>query len=253
MKQEAIHAYLERIGAAAKTEVSVPALRSLVRAHLEQVPFENLDMAGHPCPLSLKEEDLFDKVVVRRRGGYCFELNKLFFLLLRELGYDCYPAAARILYRRTLPRPLSHRVTIVRLDGEKWMADVGYGGPGPKGLLCLSGERQEVAGEYFSTGADGDERVIYRHDPDEVRKLISFRDEPWPEVDFETLNGYYSLHPDSIFTQKTLLYRCIPNGQYALVDDQFSIQETGRPSEPRTVSDPAARRELLGEYFGLFI
>lgn len=253
MTREAIHAYLERIGAAEYTEPSVPALRALTRAHLERIPFENLDTAGHPCPVSLREEDLFEKVAVRRRGGYCFELNKLFFLLLKELGYDCYPAAARILYRRTPPRPLSHRVTVVRLDGEKWLADVGYGGPGPKGALCLNGERQEIAGEFFSTGIVEGEQVIYRHDPDETRKLISFRDEPWMEVDFETINGYYSLHPDSIFTQKTLVYRCIPDGQYALVDDTFSIQRLGRPTESKTVSDPETRKQLLEEYFGLFV
>lgn len=248
-----VQAYLARIHAAARDGISVPALRSLVRSHLEQVPFENLDTAGHPRPISLREEDLFDKVVVRRRGGYCFELNKLFFLLLQELGYDCYPAAARILYRRTLPRPLSHRVTIVRLDGEKWLADVGYGGPGPKGLLCLNGERQEIAGEVFSTGVEDGEQVIYRHDPDEVRKLISFCDKPYLEIDFETLNGYFSLHPDSVFVQKTLVYRCIPDGQYALVNDQFTMQGPGRPAEPKTISEPEARRRLLEEYFGLFI
>lgn len=248
-----VQAYLKRINAAGRDGISVPALRSLVRLHLEQIPFENLDIAGHPRPISLREEDLFEKVVVRRRGGYCFELNKLFFLLLKELGYDCYPAAARILYRRTLPRPISHRITIVRLDGRKWIADVGYGGPGPKGLLCLSGERQEIAGEVFSTGIDGEEQVIYRHDPDEVRKLISFRDKPWLEIDFETLNGYYSLHPDSIFTQKTLVYRCISDGQYALVDDQFSVQRPGRAAEEKTVSEPEAKKQLLAEYFGLFV
>lgn len=248
-----VQTYLNRINAPARDGISVPALRALVRAHLEQIPFENLDMAGHPCPVSLRGEDLFEKVVVRRRGGYCFELNKLFFLLLRELGYDCYPAAARVLYRRTLPRPLSHRVTVIRLDGEKWLADVGYGGPGPRGLLCLNGERQEIAGEFFSTGVVEGEQVIFRHDPDEVRKLISFRDEPFLEVDFETLSGYFSLHPDSIFTQKTLVYRCIPDGQYALVDGEFSIQRTGRPAESKDASDPETRKRLLEEYFGLHI
>lgn len=245
-----VQAYLNRIHAAAR-DISVPALRALVRAHLEQVPFENLDTAGHPRPVSLAEEDLFDKVVVRGRGGYCFELNKLFYLLLKELGYDCYPAAARVLYRRTPPRPLSHRLTIVRLDGRKWVCDVGYGGPGPKGLLCLDGDEQEVAGEFFSTGAAGEERVIYRHDPDGRNPLISFKDEPWPEVDFETLNGYFSLHPDSVFVQKTLVYRCIPGGQYALVNDEFSIQRLGMPAETRTVADPAERAKVLEGFFGL--
>lgn len=64
-----VQAYLKRINDAARDGVSVPALRSLVRSHLEQVPFENLDIAGHPCPISLREEDLFDKVIVRRRGA----------------------------------------------------------------------------------------------------------------------------------------------------------------------------------------
>ncbi len=247
---------MARIGLPRGDEVSVPALGALVRAHLEQIPFENLDIAeSGGCVVSLNEDDLYEKIVERGRGGYCFELNKLFYLLLRELGYDCYPVAARIPYRRDELRPLGHRATIVRLDGKKWFCDVGYGGPGPKGMLCLSDKRpQNIYGEYFSPGAaeDGTTAVI-RHDPDRPRVLIAYRDEPWPEVDFETINAYFSMHPDSVFTQKTIVYRCIPDGQLGLVADRFTVSRPGRPDETRAVSDPEERVRLLRETFGIRI
>lgn len=247
-----VQAYLTRIGIAAVPEASVSALRALVRAHLETVPFENLDICEGGGVLPLTEDALFDKVVRRRRGGYCFELNRLFYLLLRELGYDCYPAAARVLYRFRELRPLSHRVTVVCLDNQKWLCDVGYGGPGPKGLLSLgTSVTQSVAGEEFSVCGEGGELTIFRHDPDGRQPLLRFADKPWPEVDFETLNGYFSLHPASVFTQKPVVYLCIPDGQMSLVGDKFTVRRQGLPDEERTVPDSAGKKQLIKEKFGI--
>ncbi len=256
-----IQAYFKRIAlpeqnapAAQKFDaLGVPALRSLVRAHLEAVPFENLDIAGHGRVLPMTEEALFEKIVLQGRGGYCFELNKLFYLLLEALGYDCYPVVARIIYRRTDFRPLSHRMTVVRLEGKKWLCDVGYGGPGPKGLVCLStDEPQEIAGEIFSVQEkDNDAMMLLRHDPDGVQPMIVFWDRPWPEVDFETLNGYFSMHPDSVFTQKIIMHRCIPGGQISFVGDTYTIKRQGQPEEASIITDSGERGRLLRDKFGI--
>ncbi len=247
-----VQQYLDRLGAAAPAEISVQALHTLVRAHLEQVPFENLDIAFHPRPLSLAEEDLFEKVVLRRRGGYCFELNKLFYLLLEALGFRCCPACARILYRRSDPRPWSHRVSMVTLEGKRWLCDVGYGGPGPKDILCLDRrDAQTAAGEAFSVQEENGLVTVLRHDPDGIHPLMVIRDEPCPEVDFEVMNGYFSLHPRSVFTQKYIVYRCLPDGQLSLVGDRFTLQREGLPETVQTVADEPARLRLLRERFGI--
>ena len=243
--------YLSRIGMSRPSAPAAEALRALTRAHLERVPFENLEIVlERRCP-SLEPEDLFRKVVEKGRGGYCFELNKLFYLLLRELGYDCYCAAARILYRRTEPRPLSHRTIVVRADGERWLCDVGFGGPSPKGALRLTPEEQIVEGERFSSREEDGLVNVYRHDPDGVHLLVSFRDEAVPDVDFDVLNGYWGYHPGSVFTQKLVLYRCIPGGVLSLVGDQFACTRQGEIVETRRISGEEALSGLLRDSFGL--
>lgn len=246
-----IDRYLKRIGVPRPSAPTAEALRALTRAHLERVPFENLEIAlERRCP-SLEPEDLFRKVVVEGRGGYCFELNKLFYLLLRELGYDCYCAAARIMYRRTELRPLSHRTIIVHADGERWLCDVGFGGPSPKGAMLLAPGEQTVEGEVFSSREEGGVVSVYRHDPDGVNLLVSFRDVPAPEVDFDVLSGYWGYHPGSVFTQKLVLYRCIPGGILSLVGDQFACTRQGEIVETHKISGEEELSDLLCGSFGL--
>lgn len=246
-----INRYLKRIGASRPSAPVAEALRALNRAHLEQVPFENLEiLLERRCP-SLEPDDLFRKVVEEGRGGYCFELNKLFYLLLRELGFDCYCAAARVLYRRTELRPLSHRTIVVHTEGERWLCDVGFGGPGPKGALSLAPGEHEVAEELFSSREEDGVVTVYRHDPDGVNPLMSFRDVPVPEADFDVLNGYWGYNPGSVFTQKPVLYRCLPDGIISLVGDQFTCVRQGSAAENRKISGEEELFSILRDSFDL--
>lgn len=247
-----IQKYLQRLGAPQPSAPAAEALRTLTRAHLEQIPFENLEIfLTRRCP-SMEPEDLFGKVVERGQGGYCFELNKLFYLLLQELGYPCYCAAARILYRRTDPRPLSHRLIIAETaDDGRWLCDVGYGGPGPKGALRMAPGEQRVAGDIFELREENGVTTVYRHDPDGIQKLMSFRDEAVMEVDFDVLNGYFGYHPKSIFTQKLVLYRCLPDGMVSLVADQFTRTQGGAVVEQRKISGEEELASVLRGSFDL--
>ena len=244
--------YLERLGAPRPSAPTAEALRALTRAHLEQVPFENLEIfLDRRCP-SLEPEDLYRKVVEQHRGGYCFELNKLFYLLLEELGYRCACAAARILYRRADPRPLSHRVILTdTADGGRWLCDVGYGGPGPKGALRMAPGEQAVEGEVFDIRLEDGVTVVYRHDPGGPQRLMAFRDQPVGEEDFDVLHGYFGWHPKSIFTQKLVVYRCVPGGIASLVADQFTLTQRGETVESRKISGGAELASVLRGSFGL--
>ena len=126
-------AYLKRIGIEESTLSPDRAnLDRIIYAHLTHVPFENLDeYYDKSCP-ELETEKLFDKIVMRNRGGYCFELNAALYSLLCALGYEAYPVACRIQWGMDHLRPLSHRATIVVIDGVKHYCDVGFGGPSAK-------------------------------------------------------------------------------------------------------------------------
>ena len=122
-----VDAYLERIGAPRPAAPTLDALAELALAHLYSVPFENLDIAAGRR-LSVELEAIHDKVVTRRRGGFCYELNGLFAGLLRELGYDVTLLAAEVPEPRDGgPRhDRAHLVLLVALDGPR-LVDVGWG------------------------------------------------------------------------------------------------------------------------------
>ena len=157
-----IQAYLDRIGYRGTRELNADNLSALIRAHLETVPFENLLIVVEGGVPSLEPEDLYRKVVENHRGGWCFELNKIFYLLLKALGYECYPVPVRVLGRPE-PCPISHRGTIVVLDGRRWYVDVGFGGMGPKGIINMEDSGiQTIVGEHFRAAWEGENCVIIR-------------------------------------------------------------------------------------------
>jgi N-hydroxyarylamine O-acetyltransferase len=125
MNESDVDAYLARIGAARPTRPDAGALRELQRAHLATVPFENLGIhLGEP--IVLDERALIDKVVGRRRGGFCYELNGAFAALLRALGYRVTLLSARVFGAGTVGPPFDHLA--LRIDlAESWLVDVGFG------------------------------------------------------------------------------------------------------------------------------
>ncbi|MBP9636444.1 MAG: arylamine N-acetyltransferase [Nitrospira sp.] len=130
-------AYLARIKYEGPLIPSLETLQGLHRAHVMTVPFENLDIhLGRS--ISLAPADLFRKIVVERRGGYCFELNGLFALLLEALGIAVTRLAARVCSGAEGVRPRSHQLLMVKMGTSVWIVDVGFGGQGLLEPLTLA-------------------------------------------------------------------------------------------------------------------
>ena len=121
-----VAAYLERIGYTGGTEPTLETLRGMHRAHAYHVPFENLDIS-RGVRIAVDEQVNYDKIVGRRRGGFCLELTGTFARALRALGFTVEVIGARVMSDGRLSEPMSHMTTIVHLD-EPWIADVGFGG-----------------------------------------------------------------------------------------------------------------------------
>lgn len=245
--------YLDRIGAEHPAELTPQSLAQLTRAHLEHVPFEVLELTEAQTEPSLEAEDLFRKIVVQKRGGYCFELNKLYYLLLKELGFSCYPVGVRVLMGRPEPRPLSHRATIVQFGGEKWYCDVGFGGNGPKGIVKLDGQPlQTLVYEHFRVFQENGQYVISYLEGDKETRMLMFRDEPALDVDFNVLNGYYSAYSRSPFRQKRILYLCKPDGWISFVGNVFTTYSRGETTS-REITGEDRIRQLITHEFGIHI
>ena len=121
-----LDAYCARINYKSSREVSAQTLRALHFAHVHNVPFENLDIhLGKP--LSLEPADLFSKIVTHKRGGYCYEVNSFFTMILRAFGFQVQGLLARVLYSFSDFRPRSHQLLLVTVDNESRIADVGFG------------------------------------------------------------------------------------------------------------------------------
>src|SRR5215469_12390605 len=122
MDEALMGAYLRRIGTQRPGSPDAAALRVLHRDHQFAVPFENLSIhLGEP--ISLDDADLIDKIVSRRRGGFCYELNGAFALLLETLGFEVRRVAARVYGSDGFGPPFDHLALVVRGAGGPWLAD----------------------------------------------------------------------------------------------------------------------------------
>ncbi|MDO5401101.1 MAG: arylamine N-acetyltransferase [Eubacteriales bacterium] len=252
-------AYLRRIGMEGPLEPTAENLLRLTRAHLEAVPFENLEVCLEGREPDLSPEGLYRKVVERRRGGWCFELNKLFYLLLTELGYRCRSVPARVIHLRTVIRPVTHRATLVTAGGRTWYCDVGFGGAGPKGAIAIDTDgEQTVFGDTFRvtpntgdyTGWYPGEITISRLDGGRWEPVLCFRDtDVWQDQDFGTLSGYFAAHPHSPFKGKAVLYRCTPGGWISLVDRHLVRLDRGLRTEADLA--PEQVQTVISQEFGL--
>ena len=119
-------AYLRRINYAGDTSPTVENLKALHHSHFRTIPFENFDiLLGRGIDLS--PDGIFRKLVLKRRGGYCFELNGLFLMALRAFGFDARALLARTHVTGT-PSGRGHQIALVTVGEERWIVDVGFGG-----------------------------------------------------------------------------------------------------------------------------
>jgi N-hydroxyarylamine O-acetyltransferase len=191
-------AYLERIGLA---QADSPTWQAIHRAHATSIPFDNLD-SHRGIPVSLEQQDLERKMVIERRGGYCFEHNLLLASALEHLGLRIEPMLARVRVGGAPreARPNSHLVTDG--DGKRWHADVGFGlrtlldpipfGPDPDRVHEQSGWRYRVV-------EDADELVLQTRGPDGWSDVYGFVPCRVPRIDIEVSNWWICTNPRSPF------------------------------------------------------
>lgn len=256
-----VEGYLHRLGIFERPEPCTEALDYLVFLHQKTIPFETytVNVLGEVPSLAL--ECLYRKIVAQRKGGYCFELNKLFEALLAGLGFEARPVLCRAV-ERTGRSPINHRGIVVSLGGLDYFVDVGYGGPMPAGALLLRHEAtQEIQGDVFiPRQVDGSWWAVDRI----TKSKADFFDDDIParrqtelelcmveveDFDFNLLNIALSQQGD-IFRDNLLANLRTENGYRALVDFTFTIREDGR----KTVKELMSADEqvaVLRDYFGV--
>ena len=241
--------YLERINYRGPLDPSAETLRRLQVAHLLTVPFENLSIhAGEPVILS--DEALFDKIVVRRRGGFCYELNGLFSTLLRTLGFDVDRLSAGVMIpERGFGPPFDHMTLLVTLD-ERWLVDVGFGDSFREPLLLDRRGAQPQGDRAYRIHRERDRFILWQRDRDgDWSAQYRFDLTPYEYEDYTEMCRYHQTSPESSFTQRTVCSRATPDGRITLSGMRLITTLNGTKQE-QVLANEAARAEALRAHFG---
>ena len=252
MTTEQINAYLNRMKIEGEVTLDAKGLDRLIWAHLTSVPFENIESFEEGKVPSLEIDDIYQKIVVNHRGGYCFELNKLFYKLLKTLGFDVIAVGVRIIWMREGLTGASHRASIVTIGNKKYLADVGYGGPGAKGVLELTTEEvQVVRGFRFRVIAlPGGFYQIEREYQGGFSPMMYLEDREAVEDDFGIMNFYCAKCPNVLFVQKYVISLCKENGSIGLTGEELTIKD-GDKVRTEIIDTEEKRKECLKTYFGI--
>jgi N-hydroxyarylamine O-acetyltransferase len=268
-----IHAYLDRIGYPGTLEPNATTLDALQRAHLLAVPFENLDIhLGRP--IVLDQTALFDKIVARRRGGFCYELNGLFAVLLRELGFEVTLLAAGVARASggfgpdydhltlLVECPLSAVDTPLQeaADGGQpttdnqqpttWLVDVGFGDSFRAPLRLIAGLEQPQDGRAYRLDRDGEQWTLWERAEEEWQPQYRFTLQPRAFAEYTGMCQYHQSSPESSFTRKRVCSLATPDGRLTLSDLQLIITSNGQRAE-RQLRDEDEFRAVLRERFGI--
>ena len=237
MDDPQVAAYLERIGVVHPPEPDIDALRTLQRAHLGSVPFENLSVhLGEP--IVLDEQALFSKIVQRNRGGFCYELNGAFAALLTALGYRVSLHSARVFGGARFGPPLDHMPLRIEL-AEPWLVDVGFGRFSDYPLrLDIRDDQTDPSGTFRVVEHSEDLDVLHDGQPQ-----LRVDPRPYQLDDFAPTCWWQQTSPDSHFTQSLTCSLRTETGRITLSGDRL-IETVGAARTETTV--PAD--ELLAAY-----
>lgn len=247
--------YLQRIGYEGPVAPTLAVLRGLTRAHAQSVPFENVDVL-RGLPITLEPAALFDKIVCRHRGGYCFEINGLFLELLKAVGFRVRPLGARVRLgvadRGTLTRR-THLLIQVALDGERWLTDVGVGSASLTApLLWKDGLEQITPHDRRRIVQDGSRWFHQVFRAGDWTDVYEFTADTMPLVDRVVANWYTSTHPESHFRRELVAALAqADGGRITLAGRQLRFWDCDGGVHERVLDDARAVNQVLQRDFHL--
>jgi N-hydroxyarylamine O-acetyltransferase len=242
--------YLARIGYNGIPAPNCETLFELQKNYLLHVPFENLYIhAGIPIKLA----DSFRKVVTENRGGFCYELNGLFFLLLKDIGFNVKMISARVHSKNNEFTPeFDHMALVVEIDRKKYLVDVGFG---EFALFPLSIsndlEINDPRSTFRVTAHDEDYLLVSKKNAgEEFNPEYIFSEKKRTLAEFEERCRYHQTSPESHFTQKLICSLPTKVGRITLTGSLLKIT-SGKNIVEKKLKDEKEVNEVLMTYFKL--
>lgn len=237
-------AYLARLGVQLPS-VDLAGLSALMRAHMQTVPFENLDIVnGRPRPLSTL--GVLEKIAKDRRGGFCYEVNEAFFALLQHLGFVVRRIEARVWQpsAQKFGPAFDHLALVVTFPDGDYLVDVGYGDSHRVPLRLPAGSAEDVSGRYQLRSAENDMLIL----ASEKQPLYMMTLMVQPLEAFLPMCRHHQTSPDSIFAKGLICTRATPSGRITLSGNTLSVVD----GDERTELPVPCRKEVLAKYFGIY-
>ena len=243
-------AFLELL-AVRRERPSLPYLRRLQRRCLTTVPFENLDIHWG-VPLELDLARFWEKIVRRRRGGYCYELNGLFAWALERLGFDVALLSGKVWRKptRSWGPDFDHLALHVRVDGDDYLVDVGYGDSFRTPLPLPSGTRSDVSGSYRLLPDRGEIQLEHATVPGHWRPLYRVGLRPRALEEFRGMFDWHQTSPESPFTNHTVFTIARPWGRTTLTE-RYRMETRGARTTRHRYQSPEEWLQELRTRFGV--
>jgi N-hydroxyarylamine O-acetyltransferase len=243
--------YFARVGWSGSASVTYDTLAGLLRAHVERIPFENLDvLLGRRIRLDLPS--VVNKLVHRRRGGYCFEHATLFAAVLEALGFEVTRHTARVVL--VVPRTQaarSHMLLTVTLPEGRFVVDPGFGGHTPRAPVpVVEGARVRVDRDTHWIVRDGAYWVLRANTGERDIDCWASTLEQDNLIDFELGNHYTATHPDSAFVNRLMLRAFTPEGRVHVMNREVTQWRDG-VATTHTLASRDELRRLLADAFGI--
>ncbi|EIM07111.1 N-acetyltransferase [Planococcus antarcticus DSM 14505] len=240
--------YLERFNAALIQENFLQNLAELQSLHMQNIPFENLDVI-RKTPIYLNTENIYDKIVNHHRGGYCYELNGLFHWLLKQLNFDAKLISATVQKPDgTWSKADTHAAILVKLD-TLYLVDAGFG-DSTISPIPIGGERHtDHSGTYRVEKADELFYDLIREKDDTEKLLYRFATTEKQLADFHEGCVFNQVSKNSPFTHDDLITRTTADGRITLSGHQLTRSENGNKEKIELSS--ADKKRVLKEEFGI--
>ncbi|PTU04015.1 arylamine N-acetyltransferase [Pseudomonas sp. HMWF031] len=245
--------YLRRLGFDMPPAPTLETLRQLQLRHTGVFPFENLStLSGEPVLIDLPSIE--KKVLHAGRGGYCYELNNLYLALLQALGFDARGISGRVVMGQPEGAwtARTHRLSLVTLDGVRYISDVGFGGMVPTAPLLLdTADEQITPHESYRIEQHADGYTLRARVAGEWRAMYIFDLQRQEDIDYAVGNWYVSTHPESPFARQLMVARTGEGWRRTLNNGSFAIHRMGCDSERREVADVQALIGVLESEFDI--
>lgn len=251
--EEQVNQYFNRLSYTGNKIPSLENLSKLLYHHLTHIPYENLDVLNN-TPLSLSPENLFRKIICGKRGGYCFELQGLFYYLLKSLSYSVTQYAGRFMDEPGQVQMRRHRILVVDINNSRYVVDVGVRRESPRKPLEL---RTELIQD------DGISRYQYCQDPfygwvlmqqergKEWKPIIGFTEEVQIDDDYIMPSFYCEKHPDSTFNKFMKVSIFTESSNLTLVGNTYKVYQNAEVVKQQELQTNDEARRMLLETFGI--